>query len=141
MSAIYLPDCPHNPHDVAFYGVLNLNFQRKLVGSLDIWICKKCRDLFFEEKRFIDVKPTTDLGFKGAGDGAKWGVLACYNDKDVNWAILSIKPGQNIEHKCLVEDAPKVVADSEWEVTDQHPDVMHKIILLEKNVNTAVEIK
>ncbi|MBM3897134.1 MAG: hypothetical protein FJ358_01205 [Thaumarchaeota archaeon] len=133
-------NCPHNPHDVVFYGVLNLNFKRKIVGSLDIWLCKKCRDLFFEEKRFIDVKPNTNLGFKGAGDGAKWGVLVCYNDKDVNWAVYSIKPEQEIEHKCLVENAPPITADFGWEVSRQANNVLHKIILLEKNVNNAVEI-
>jgi hypothetical protein len=105
-----------------------------------MWLCKKCRDLFFEEKRFIDVKPNTDLGFKGAGDGAKWGVLACYNDKDVNWAVFSIKPKQNIEHKCLIDNPPPVVADSEWKVSAQAKDVSHKIIVLDKNINNAVEI-
>ena len=133
-------DCPHNPHDVVFYGVLNLNFRGKLVGSLDLWLCRKCRDLFFEEKRFIDVKPNTDLGFKGAGDGAKWGVLACYDDEDVNWAVFSIKPKQKIEHKCLVDNPPPIVADSEWKVSAQAKDVSHKIILLDKNINNAVEI-
>ena len=135
-----LADCPHNPHNVVFYGVLNLNFRGKLVGSLDLWLCRKCRDLFFEEKRFVDVKPNTDIGFKGAGDGAKWGVLACYDDKDVNWAVFSIKPEQTIEHKCLLDNAAPVVADSEWKVSVQANDVAHKIILLDKNINNAVEI-
>lgn len=133
-------DCPHNPRDVVFYAALNLNFRGKLVGSLDMWLCKKCRDLFFEEKRFVDVKPDTDLGFKGAGDGAKWGVLACYDDRDVSWAVYSIRPKQNIEHKCLLDDAPPVVADSEWNVSSQEKNVIHKIILLDKNINNAVEI-
>ena len=133
-------DCPHNPRDVVFYAALNLNFRGKLVGSLDMWLCKKCRDLFFEEKRFVDVKPDTDLGLKGAGDGAKWGVLACYDDMDVSWAVYSIRPKQNIEHKCLFDDAPPVVADSEWNVSSQEKNVIHKIILLDKNINNAVEI-
>jgi len=135
-----LGDCPHNPHDVVFYGMLNLNFRGKLVGVLDLWLCKKCRNLFFEEKRFVDVKPNTDIGFKGAGAGAKWGVLACYDDKDVNWAVFSIKPKQAIEHNCLLDNAAPVVADSEWNVSVQAKNAVHKIILLDKNINNAVEI-
>ena len=135
-----LVDCPHIPYDVVFYGVLNLNFRGKLVGSLDLWLCKKCRDLFFEEKRFVDVKPNTDIGFRGAGDGAKWGVLACYDDQDVNWSVFSIKPKQIIHHKCLLDDPSLVVADSEWKVSVQAKNVLHKIILLDKNINNAVEI-
>lgn len=136
-----MPDCGHDPHDVVFYGVVNLNYEGKIAGSLDIWICKRCRDMFFEEKRFIDTKPTTDLGFRGAGDGFKWGVLVCYNRNELNWVVLSVKPGQNLEHKCLIETAPQVSIGPDWKVANPNSaGITHKVILVEQHINKAVEI-
>lgn len=136
-----MANCVHNPHDVVFYGALNLNFHGKIVGSVDIWLCKKCRDLFWEDKRFTDLKPTTELGFRGPGEGAKWGVLTCYSKKDVNWVVLSVRPGQKLEHQCLDPAAPEVDLSDDWRVT--HPvseNVTHKVIIVEQHINKAVEI-
>ena len=136
-----MSDCKHDPHDVVFYGAMNLNHEGKIAGSLDVWICKSCRDMFFEEKRFTDIKPSTDLGFRGAGDGAKWGVLVCYNKSGLNWDVLSVKPGKNLEHKCLVESGPQISMGPSWKVANPNSyDITHKVILVEEYINKAVEV-
>ncbi len=126
--------------DVAFYGNMNMVHNSRILGVVDIWKCRNCNNLFVEEKRFTDEKPSTDVGLKAVGDGSKWGVLLCLNGDQLSWSLLSIKPGDVLPHQCFSPTASDISVNSEFSVKSNYRGTIHKVLLVEDHVNETVAL-
>ncbi|TSA16153.1 MAG: hypothetical protein D4R72_07500, partial [Nitrosopumilales archaeon] len=38
-------------HEIVYFGVTNINYEKRTIGSVDIWRCVKCKKTFCEEKQ------------------------------------------------------------------------------------------
>ena len=38
-------------HEIVYFGVTNINYEKRTIGSVDIWRCVKCKKIFCEEKQ------------------------------------------------------------------------------------------
>jgi hypothetical protein len=114
--------------------------ESSLLGVVDIWKCRKCANLFVDEKRFTDEKTSTDVGIKDAREGSKWGVLLCLHDKQLSWELLSIKPGDTLSHQCVSPTPSHIVVNGDFSVSSNDLSTLHKVLLVEDHVNQAVEL-
>ncbi len=136
-----MSQCIHDlASDFAFYGNWNMIHNSRIIGVVDIWKCRNCNNLFVEEKRFTDEKPSTDVGLKAVGDGSKWGVLLCLNGDQLSWSLLSIKPGDVLPHKCLSPTPSDISVNSEFSVKSNDRGTIHKVLLVEDHVNETVAL-
>lgn len=133
--------CSHK--EVIFHGAMNLNDRGKIIGSLDIWRCQECKELFSDYKRFGEVTLQPNLGFQEAGKGAKWGVLICSRRDGVEWKMMPFKPGHKVHHGCGSSEARNLKVREDFSLDskgDRGDQVEHKILLVEDYVNEAIEV-
>ena len=122
---------------------MNLNDCGKIVGSLDIWRCQKCKELFPDYKRFGEVTLPSNLGFQEAGEGAKWGVLICSRRDAVEWKMMAFKPDQTVNHGCGSSEANSLRVSLDFTINSDEEvkeEVEHRVLLVEDYVNKAVEV-
>ena len=90
-------------HDVIYFGVVNLVHESKIIGTIDVWRCRACQELFCEDKRFGATDLAPEVGFPKVEPGAKWGALICTRDNGSTWTLTGVKPGATIAHSCTPE--------------------------------------
>lgn len=127
-------------HDVIYYGVVNLVEKSKIIGTIDVWRCRECNDIFCEDKRFGATDLAPEVGFPQAAPGSKWAALICTRDTGSNWTLTSAKPGGTIAHSCTPETKLELTVGTDYNL-EQGPIGKHRIILIEKFVNTAVDVE
>jgi len=127
-------------HDVIYFGVVNLVEKNKIIGTIDVWRCRGCNDLFCEDKRFGATDLAPEVGFPKADFGSKWAALICTRDTGSNWTLTSAKPGGTIAHSCTPETKLELKVGNDYNL-EQGPIGKHRIILIEKFVNTAVDVE
>ncbi len=127
-------------HDVIYYGVVNLVEKSKIIGTIDVWRCRGCNDIFCEDKRFGATDLAPEVGFPKADPGSKWAALICTRDTGSNWTLTSAKPGGTIAHSCTPETKLELKVGADYAL-EQGPIGKHRIILIEKFVNTAVDVE
>src|SRR2546422_11533279 len=79
-------------HEIVYFGVTNLNFDRRTIGSVDIWRCAKCKKIFCEEKQ-LGIESIVDyVGMPKISSDQKWTVLLC-NLKNIkkNGSLLKLR--------------------------------------------------
>lgn len=123
-------------HEIVYFGVTNINYERRTIGSVDSWRCAKCKKIFCEEKQ-LGIDSIVDyVGMPKISSDQKWSVLLCNLKKHKDkWKLVKIKKDDEIQHECLGE---KVVSlrVSDFKVEDDK----HWNFLIENSVNKTVEI-
>ncbi len=130
-------------HDVIYYGVVNLVHNNKIIGTIDIWRCRSCQEIFCEDKRFGATDLAPEVGFPRVETGSKWAALICTRDKGANWTLTAAKPGVTLTHSCTPETKLELKVGPNYEL-EQGPVAgvgKHRIILIENFVNTAVDVE
>ena len=133
--------CSHQgmDSDVIFYAMLNLNDCGKLITTIDIHICAKCRQLFCDYKKIgeADVK-YGDLGFIGLKKGEKWAVTLYNLGNGVTWELTGIKPWQLLKIQDKEFKITKNYTLPEFETSEERS--IYKLIIVENNLNKTLEV-
>ncbi|MEK6919676.1 MAG: hypothetical protein AABX62_01380 [Thermoproteota archaeon] len=129
-------------HDIIYYGVVNLVHESKIIGTVDVWRCRSCPELFCEDKRFGATDLAPEVGFPRVEPGSKWAALICTRNNTSNWTLTGVRPGATLVHSCTPETKLelKVAADNSLEAGLASGIGQHRIILLEGFVNFAVDV-
>ena len=91
-------------HEIVYYGVTNINYEKRTIGSVDSWRCVKCRKVFFEEKQLGIDSIVEYLGMPKISADQKWSVLLCNLKRHKEkWKLVKIIKDDEIEHECLGE--------------------------------------
>ena len=130
-------------HDVIYYGVVNLVHQSKIIGTIDVWRCRSCSELFCEDKRFGATDLAPEVGFPSVKAGSKWAALICTRNTGSNWTLTAAKPGVTLAHSCTPETKLELIVGPDYSL---EPGLVtgvgkHRIILIEDFVNTAVDVE
>lgn len=129
-------DCRHEP---VYVGVVNITRGNRVIGAVDVWVCRLCKAFFCDEKRFGESEAPKELGFKEPRVGSRWAILVCRGSRGVEWALTQISAGKVIHHRCSssreavfrLDDHLKVVGLSEDE---------HRLYLVEQYVNKTITV-
>ena len=124
-------------HQTTYYGVINVNIEEKTIGSVDIWRCSICKEMFCEEKQ-LGIEAIADvIGMPKIESDENWAVSVCKLQKGKEkWRLVKLKKDSPVQHECMGE---KIL---ELKVSDYKiKDVDHWSFLVKDNVNTAVEIQ
>ncbi len=128
---------------MVYYGVVNLVYQAKIIGTIDVWRCRSCSENFCEEKRFGATELAPEVGFPKVEQGSKWAALVCMRDNSSNWTLTAAKPGATIVHSCTPETKLELKVASNYSL-DSGPVAgvgRHNLVLIENFVNTAVDVE
>lgn len=123
-------------HQIVYYGVTNINYDKRTIGSVDVWRCVICKKHFCEEKQ-LGIESIVDyVGMPKISSEQKWSVLICNLKKHKErWKLIKIKKDDVIQHECLDEKVITLTA-KDFKVNDEK----HWNFLIENSVNKAVEI-
>ncbi|MGI0082734.1 MAG: hypothetical protein ACREAF_00460 [Nitrosopumilaceae archaeon] len=123
-------------HQIVYYGVTNINYEKKTIGSVDIWRCVICKKHFCEEKQ-LGIETIVDyVGMPQINSDQKWSVLICELKKHKEkWKLVKIKKDDEIQHECVDEKIVKLKVN-DFKIEDEK----HRNFLIENSVNKAVEI-
>ena len=123
-------------HQIVYYGVTNINYDKRTIGSVDIWRCVICKKHFCEEKQ-LGIESIVDyVGMPKISSEQKWSVLVCNLKKHKErWKLIKIKKDNEIQHECLDEKVITLTV-KDFKVNDKK----HWNFLIENSVNKAVEI-
>ena len=123
-------------HQIVYFGVTNINYEKRTIGSVDIWRCVICKKHFCEEKQ-LGIESIVDyVGMPKISSDQKWSVLVCNLKKHKEkWKLVKLKKDDEIQHECIGEKVTmlKVV---DFKVNDEK----HWNFLIENSVNKVVEI-
>ncbi len=123
-------------HEVVYFGVTNVNYEKRTIGSVDTWRCVKCKKIFCEEKQ-LGIDSIVDyVGMPKISPDQKWAVLLCNLKKHKEkWKLVKIKQNDEIQHECVDEKIIQLkVKDFKIE------DDKHWNFLIENSINKAIEI-
>lgn len=127
-----LMQCAHQP---VYFGVVNLVYQSRTIGAVDVWRCVKCKELFCEEKQLGILDISADIGMPAIGPDERWAVLVCkLNKGKERWALMGIKKDGEIKHTCI--DKEVLIRVSDYKVQDDK----HWMFMVDEKVNKEVEI-
>ncbi len=93
-----MADAGHQ-HEIVFMGMVNVNRDNYLQGTVDIWRCRGCKKLFCDDKRY-DEPLKASVGFEEIPEDEEWGILTCTTMKDVYMNSLGVKLGKKVTHAC-----------------------------------------
>lgn len=130
-------------HDVVYYGVVNLLDNANIVGAVDVWRCRICKNLFCEDKRWGLTELVSYVGFPELAEGEKWGVLVCKMKEGLNWSLIAAKPGKTLAHSCTKEIASDVTVEPNFSVdtvTYVEGQGTHTLYIVDDHVNEDLEI-
>lgn len=123
-------------HQIVYYGVTNINYEKRTIGSVDIWRCVICKKHFCEEKQ-LGIESIVDyVGMPKISSVQKWAVLVCNLKKHKEkWKLVKLKKDDEIQHECIGEKVIMLKVN-DFKVNDEK----HWNFLIENSVNKAVEI-
>ena len=130
-------------HDVVYYGVVNLVHESDIIGAVDVWRCRSCDQLFCEDKRYGVTDLAPEVGLPKIVPDTKWTALICTRDKGSNWTLTQTSPGRTITHSCTPETKVELTVGPEYDLEPGPARGIgqHRIILIEKFVNAAVDVQ
>ena len=129
-------------HDVVYFGVVNLVHESKIIGTVDVWRCRSCSELFCEDKRFGATDLAPEVGFPKIEAGSRWAALICTRDKRSNWTLTAVKPGAILTHSCTPETKLELNVESDYSL-ESGPAAgigKHRVILIDQFINSAVDV-
>ena len=123
-------------HEIVYFGVTNINYEKRTIGSVDVWRCVKCKKIFCEEKQ-LGIENIVDyVGMPKIEKDQKWAVLLCNLKKHKEkWKLVKLRKDDEIQHECLDEKVIKLKVN-DFKIQDEK----HWNFLIESSVNKAVEI-
>ena len=130
-------------HDVVYYGVVNLIDNNYVMGAVDVWRCRGCNQLFCEDKRYGMTDLAPEVGLPKIEPNTQWAALICTRDKGSNWTLTQVKPGMTIAHSCTPDTKVELTVGPSYDL-EQGPASgigKHRIIVIEKFVNLAVDVQ
>jgi len=130
-------------HDVVYYGVVNLVHDSYIMGAVDVWRCRSCDQLFCEDKRYGVTDLAPEVGLPKIIPNTKWAALICTRDKGSNWTLTQTGPGMTITHSCTPETKVELTVGRDYDLESGPASGIgeHRLILIEKFVNSAVDVQ
>jgi hypothetical protein len=125
-------------HEIVLMGMVNVNRDNYLQGTVDVWRCRQCKRLFCDDKRYGEpLKPS--VGFEEVPEDEQWGILTCTDIKGVFMMSIGVKPGKKIAHTCKNGDKHELVVDADWAIHGEDGATIHRLFLVKDHVNKAIE--
>lgn len=122
-------------HQNVYFGVVNIRYQNRTIGAVDIWRCVKCKTLFCKEKQLGILDISSEIGMPQVKPDERWAVLICKLKKDKErWALMGVKKDGEIKHTCVDKKVSLPVSD--YKVQDNR----HWVFMVDEKVNREVEI-
>ena len=130
-------------HDVVYFGVVNLVHASNIIGAVDVWRCRSCDQLFCEDKRYGITDLAPEVGLPKIIPDTKWAALVCTRDNGSNWTLTQTGPGLTIVHSCTPETKVELKVGSNYDLEPGPARGIgqHRLVLIEKFINTAVDVE
>ncbi len=130
-----MTDCVH---EIVFNGMVNVNRDNYLQGTVDVWRCRKCKTLFCDDKRYGEgLKPS--VGFESIPDDEEWGVITCTTPREVYMNSLGVKPGKKITHACKSGETHEFTLREDNSLSPEVSLPIHRIYLVKDYMNRNIE--
>jgi hypothetical protein len=123
-------------HQIAYFGVTNINISERTIGSVDVWRCAICKKRFCEEKQ-LGIESIVDyVGMPKIDPDEKWAVLVrkLFKGKD-RWKLVRLKQNGTLK---VENPDDKVVEINVKDFAVDDPN--HTSFLIDDYVNKAIEI-
>ncbi len=129
-------------HDVVYFGVVNLIDNSNVMGTIDVWKCRSCPQIFCEDKRFGLTDLAPEVGLPRIEPDSKWAALICTRNNGSNWTLIQTRPGATVQHSCTPETKLelKIGRDYGIEAGPASGIGQHRVILVEDFVNQPVDV-
>jgi hypothetical protein len=139
MSSQSKSDEPPHKHEIVLAGMVNVNRDNYLQGVVDVWICRGCKKLFCDDKRYGEpLKPS--VGFEEVPEDEQWGILTCTDIKGVYMMSLGVKPGKTLKHACPRNGSQhEFVVRDDWTIAPDDSETVHRLFLVKDNINKVIE--
>lgn len=126
-------------HEIVLAGMVNVNRDNYLQGVVDVWVCRGCKRLFCDDKRYGEpLKPS--VGFEGVPDDEQWGILTCTDIKGVYMMSLGVKPGKVLKHTCPRNGSQhEFVVREDWTIAPDDGETVHRLFLVKDHINKVIE--
>jgi hypothetical protein len=123
-------------HQIVYYGVTNINFNERTIGSVDVWRCSMCKKKFCEEKQ-LGIDSIVDyVGMPKIDADEKWAVLVrkLFKGKD-RWKLVKLKQNGTLKTE-TPDDKIIELPIKDYRIDDPH----HTSFLIDDYINKAIEI-
>jgi hypothetical protein len=126
-------------HEIVFAGMVNVNRDNYLQGVVDVWVCRGCKKLFCDDKRYGEpLKPS--VGFEEVPEDEQWGILTCTDIKGVYMMSLGVKPGKTLKHTCPKTGSQhEFVVRDDWTIGADDGETVHRLFLVKDHINKVIE--
>src|SRR5260370_14007381 len=113
------------------------------MGAVDVWRCRDCDQLFCEDKRYGMTDLAPEVGLPKIEPNTHWAALICTRDKGSNWTLTQVKPGMTISHSCTPDTKVELTVGQGYDLETGPASGIgkHRIIVIEKFVNSAVDVR
>ena len=122
-------------HQNVYFGVVNIRYQNRTIGAVDVWRCTKCMKMFSEEKQLGILDISSEIGMPHIEPDERWAVLVCKLKKHKDrWTLIRVKKTGEIKHKCVDKEMALNVLDYKMQ------DDRHRMFMIDQSINKEVEI-
>lgn len=129
-------DAEQCKHQIVYFGVINVNYEKRTIGSVDVWRCAICKMRFCEEKQ-LGIESIVDyVGMPKIDPGEKWAILVrkLFKGKD-RWKLVRLKQNGTIKVESP-DDKVLELAIQDFKIDDPQ----HTSYLIDEYINKAIEI-
>ncbi len=128
----------NHEHEIVLFGMVNVNRDNYLQGTVDVWRCRSCKKLFCDDKRYGEpLKPS--VGFEQVPDDEQWAILTCTDIKEVYMMSLGVKPGKTLVHTCKNGAKHEFVVKNDWTIDPDDGENVHRLFLVKDHINGTIE--
>jgi hypothetical protein len=129
---------PAHEHEIVMVGMVNVNRDNYLQGTVDVWRCRSCRRLFCDDKRYGEpLRPS--VGFEEIGLNEQWAILTCTNIREVYMMSLGVEPGKKIAHTCKDGAPHEFTVLGDWTIAPDDGESVHRLFMVKDNINKHIE--
>ncbi|MFN3622205.1 MAG: hypothetical protein ACK4TI_04860 [Nitrososphaerales archaeon] len=130
--------CKHEP---IYIGVVNLMNNKRAIGAVDVWMCKLCKEVFCDEKRWGETEVSKGLGFTGSKKGHRWAILVCRGVDKIEWALTQVYVGETLTHRCSSSDEAVFKVGDDFKIRfEGSPRNEHTLYLVEQYINKTISV-
>ncbi|MFQ5920997.1 MAG: hypothetical protein ACE5JV_03165 [Nitrososphaerales archaeon] len=124
-------------HSNVYFGAVNIRYQERTIGAVDVWRCTKCKKMFCEEKQLGILDITSEIGMPRIGPDERWAVLVCgLKQSQERWALVRVKRDGTLLHPCVDKETSLNISDFKVQ-----GDERHRIFMIDQStINREVEI-
>jgi hypothetical protein len=126
-------------HEIVLAGMVNVNRDNYLQGVVDVWVCRGCKKLFCDDKRYGEpLRPS--VGFEEVPEDEQWGILTCTDIKGVYMMSLGVKPGKVLTHTCPRNASQhEFLVMEDWTIAPDDGETIHRLFLVKDHINKVIE--